>query len=139
MNNLPSLSELCYEKIATTIYNAPPLLQEMIIGKTTEKVEKQITNKIKKKVVRKHKKQIKTRISKDLTDILPHIIPDICSEIINSLKSSYPPPNFYEKYNSIPKHIVKCAIESAENIVRTLEERYVYTDYSNISEYDSDY
>lgn len=128
MSIIPSLEELCYNKLTDVLYNAPPLLQENIIGTTKEKLEEKIMIKLKKQVETKYKKELENNISENMNNILPYIIPDICSDMITSLKSIYPPPDFYEKYNNIPKHIVTCAIISAENIVRTLEERYIYNE-----------
>lgn len=115
--SIRSLSELCMENIAEAIDQAPPMIQEMIINDTSEY--------IKNKAVKQTVKEM---------DILPSLVASISKKIILSRSTFNCQPDFYEIYITVPRHIVKLAIEIAEmtiyemnksfNILTSVSSRY---------------
>jgi abortive infection bacteriophage resistance protein len=112
---ITSLENLCYDKLIDTLNKAPPLLQEMIIGKTKKQIQQEASM---------HK-------SLDyVCNYLVSIIPEICLEHYKSLHSRfYVKPNFYVKYPLINRKVLRSAIYIAEISIETLLENNLYINY----------
>jgi hypothetical protein len=127
---MQSLSELCYQNLAKTMINAPPVLQEIIVGETSER----ITSKIKEKLQKKIRKDIRKEMRKEMNSSLlffPHLVSEIVQDIILSMtQNNKLRTNFMEVYNSMPPEIVECAILTAEFTVREMEDRYIHSAFS---------
>ena len=111
---MTSLTTLCYKKIALTIESAPPMIQEMVVKKTLKYMEKKALKRALPKALKKSEKLF--------TEILPDLISEIISDIMSLMVSSIDQtPNYYTKYPNIPKYIIRCAINTAEETARTLD------------------
>ena len=99
-----SLSDLCLDKISQNILHSPPMIQEIIINTSTEKIEKKMDIKYNlqlKKMV-DHIKAIVPRILEDLDSQYTHE-----SIIIN---------NVYDRYAYIPTIAIDSSVEIAKII-----------------------
>lgn len=126
-----SLKELALQKIATEVYDAPPMMQEMIMNETKDRIKEQAKKEIEEEVY----ENLLCNLSKDITNILTYLIPYITDDIIKSMSNAnFNRPDFYEKYKNLPYIVVKCAVEASENIVHNMEERYVHNVFENMNE-----
>ena len=97
-----SLTDLCLEKISGIVNNMPPVIKEMVIEETIEK--------------------IKNDAIENLTDILPDLVSEILEDIFNSIKNHHGTRiDFYRLYPEMPRSIISCAILIAENSIITCE------------------
>ena len=109
MNKMPipeSLNELCYKQIAYSIENAPPFYQEMIIGESRDRIQKNIIK----------------EIHEHLSDIIPEIIEDLVS---STIKTCYISRDFRKELSHLPTEIVECAIRIATETVNVLETKWL--------------
>lgn len=134
---MKSLQEMCYESLANSIQNAPPQIQEFIIGETRKSMKKnirdEIINEIDEKIINK-------------LSSLSYIIPEIMEDINESITTlNRPRRNFYKEYPYIDKNILNCAIKIAEQSIYLLENNIYsgrnFTKYNNnfSEDNDSDY
>ena len=114
-----TLQELCYDRIALTIENAPPLIQEMVLGETVERLEAKILS------------RVTEHTCKCFNDMLPYIVPDIMEDIIHA--STHPDSirrNYRDEFSNIWAPVINCAVRVAEEAVRKMEERYIHAAFS---------
>ena len=104
---MSTLTTLCIEKIANTIENAPPMIQEMIINNTSENIK----NKALKQTIKE-------------MSILPTLVSSISKSIILSRSTFNDNPNFYQIYVTIPFEIVNLAIDIAERNIYELDKTF---------------
>lgn len=104
---MSSLTSLCIEKIAEQIEQSPPMIQEMIINDTSEH--------IKKKALKETVKQM---------SILPSLVASISKAIILSRSRFESSPNFYEIYITVPRDVVKLAIDISEMNIYELDKTF---------------
>ena len=76
-----TLQELCYQKLASTMNDAPPLLQEMIMGETQEYFKNQIRSEVKKEI-QEEQKEIAYN---DIMETVPVLVPEIMADILASM------------------------------------------------------
>lgn len=107
-----SLEELCYSKFTETVEKAPSQIQKLLLGKTRRKMEKNIENKITEK------------ITTNITEILNDIIPEILEDILESNEKGILRRNFFVELSNLHPSIIRCAIQTAENIAQITESRY---------------
>lgn len=121
---MTTLKEVCYEQFSKSVEDAPPLIQEMIIGETRSRIKDKIHQELKQKVTDETKKEVKN----NFCDVLPYLIPEIMQDIISSMSNAGRAyrNNFYEKYKHLDVEIIDCAIKSAENAVNKMEEHYIH-------------
>ena len=111
---MTSLTQLCYKSLAQTIEGAPPMIQEMIVNDTSKHMEKKALERALPKAIKKAKKQF--------TELLPDLISEMICDIMNLMVSSLDQtPDYYIKYPNVPRHIIKCAIITAEETARNLD------------------
>ena len=103
-----SLSELCYKQIAYFIEKAPPFYQEMIIGESCDRIQKNIIK----------------EIDEHLSAIIPEIILDLVS---STIKTNYISRDFRKELSHLPKEIVECAIRIARETVNVLETKWLHS------------
>jgi hypothetical protein len=126
---MTSLQELCYNNIADSINNAPPLLQEMIIGETKQRMRKKI------------KIEVENKLKLDVYEALPYLVPDILSDILRTItKNNVLRKDYHKIYNNFSKEIIDCAISIAEESINTIHNHgYVHNSrYSHNYYHDDD-
>ena len=102
-----SLNELCYKQIAYSIEKAPPFYQEMIIGESRNRIQKNIIK----------------EIQEHLSLIIPEIIQDLVS---STIKIDYISRDFRVELSHLPTEIVECAIRIATETVKILETKWLH-------------
>lgn len=126
-----TLQELCYQKLASTMNGAPPLLQEMIMGETKEYFKNQIRSEVKTEI-QEEQKEISYN---DIMETVPLLVPEIMTDILASMtQNGRMRQDFRMIYAHLSPQSVACAIETAENAVRNLDERYIHNSFGNISQ-----
>jgi hypothetical protein len=132
-----TLQELCYQKLASTMNDAPPLLQEMIMGETKEYFKNQIRSEVKAEI-QEEQKEIAYN---DMMETIPLLVPEIMADILASMtQNGRMRQDFRMIYSHLSPQTVACAIETAEHAVRNLDERYIDNSFGNVSRvnYESD-
>ena len=102
-----SLNELCYKQIAYSIEKAPPFYQEMIIGESRDRIQKNIIK----------------EIHENLSVIIPEIIQDLVS---STIKTGYISRDFRKELSHLPTEIVECAIRISTETVNALETKWLH-------------
>ena len=129
---MDSLEELCYQKFYNFMMKAPPLLQEMIIKETKDRMKKKI------------KKEIQQEITDDNNKKIQFLIPEIIADIMYTNKHYIERTDFYKKYPKICTKLIRSCILTAELSVNRIEEthtlRHTFQDrfYLNSLSSDSD-
>ena len=107
-----TLTDLCIHTIADQIYRSPPMIQELIIEKSSDIIE------------RKVKTEVKQELFNELK-VLKTIVASISKSIIIRRSSFFNDDiDYYKIYNDTPRDIVKLAIEIAENTVDKLNNSF---------------
>ena len=107
-----SLTDICMNNLAEQIYNSPPMIQEMIIGQSTDIIEQNV------------KKEVENKLINDLK-LLKKIVPSISKYIIINRASFFnSDTDYYKIYDDVPRHIVKLAIDIAENTISELNNSF---------------
>lgn len=122
-----SLQDLCKLNIANSIYNMPPHLQESLIHDTKammkEKAEKEVTVEMVEKV--------KNTVYTQELNILPELITEISEDIISCItRPNKVRQDFYRMYPFVDKTLVNIAIQTAERITNSLEDRYIHSAFN---------
>lgn len=119
-----TLQELCYRRLAKQMVNAPPGLQEIIMGETKKRMEERIT------------KEITAKKQENLADIR-YMIPDIMEDLIRVIVTPGALRNdYFSTYAFASPNVVQCAVQAAEEAVRRMEERYVHPAFPNHNAYE---
>lgn len=125
-----TLQELCYQKLASTMNDAPPFLQEMIMGETKEYFKDQIRSEVKAEI-QEEQKEIAYN---DMMETIPLLVPEIMADILASMtQNGRMRQDFRMIYSHLSPQAVACAIETAEHAVRNLDERYIHNSFGNVS------
>lgn len=114
-----TLQELCYQRLASTMVSAPPGLQEVIMGETKKHMEARMIEELWVKEWMSN-----TRM---FVDLVPQIMEDLIRIIVTpgALR-----PNYLTMFSHLRPCIVQCAISTAEEAVRRMEERYVHAAFA---------
>lgn len=112
-----SLQELCIQNIAASIQDSPPMIQEIIIGRTTEEIKKEIKKELTKELTSQIRKKERNAIVKDITFKLKHMVPTIVSDIIAAEQQGRPRTNFRTRFWDEDEDVVNNAIGIAEELV----------------------
>lgn len=127
---MTSLKEICQENITNSIYNMPPVLQEMIIGDTKKQMESRIREELKREITDNIIKE-QENIRKEMLTTIGYIVPDIMNDIIYSMTHhNVPRNNYYNLFDKIERSTVDAAVLIAENAVLEMEERYVNNSFN---------
>lgn len=110
-----TLQELCYQRLASTMMNAPPGLQEIIIGETKKRMEARVREELLAKDWAQN--------SYTFADIVPDIMESLIQLIVTPGAMR---PNYVEMFPSLSPCIVHYAVRTAEEAVSRMEERYVH-------------
>ena len=133
---VPTLQNLCYQKLADTMNNAPPLLQEMIIGETRERMKETLLSEIKTEMRRELLKELHL----NTMDTIPLLVPEVMNDIIKSMTTNNRLRNdFHNVYPHICPFMVECAVVTAEHVVRNLDDSYVHSHFRNNIDHGDDY
>lgn len=130
---MASLQDLCHLSIANSMMSAPPGIQELVMGETSERMKK----KLKDEAVEEVKKDNRD----NMYQILPLIVPEIMDDIISSLTTvGRVRRNFREVYSNLDPEMIDCAINIAETSVQSMEQYYVHRAmYNNQPYYDNNF
>jgi polyribonucleotide nucleotidyltransferase len=136
-----SLQELCFENIAISIKNSPPLIQEMVLGQTTEIIKKQIKeeirDEIKKEVKDKIIKKVNNNLKNEISQAFELLVPDIVRDILQSNNSGRMRTNFRTRYWDMDQQLLESIIASAEDIAANCITN-VYIPINTLNGYSSD-
>lgn len=117
---MESLQTLCYESLAQSISDAPPIIQEMVISETKKQIRKRVREDIEKEVEEKSKKKIRISSLIEISELYSIIIPEIVTDIVAStVSNNRMRRNFRQIYPNIQPDVMDYAIEIAETIART--------------------
>jgi len=123
-----TLQELCYQRLSSTMMEAPPGLQEIIMGETKERMEARV------------REELWYKEMKDIGYVFGELVPIIMEDIINitvtpgTLRS-----NYTDMFPHVHPCIVKCAVKAAEEAVNRMEDRYLHTAFDTRNNIDSDF
>jgi hypothetical protein len=127
---MTTLTTLCLEQLATDICNAPPVIKDMVVDKTTTK----ITN--------KNKTDIKQKVTAAVCNINTTLIPDIINIISNnnySLPLDMSSRMAIEcKFSDIDPYVLDTAIEVADSIAIFYNMKHVCFYHGSRNEMDCD-
>jgi len=125
---VPTLQNLCYQKIADTMNNAPPILQEMIIGETREQMKDQLLSEIKTELRRELIKELHL----NMMDTVPLLVPEVMNDILKSMTRNNTTRNdFHNLYPHLCPFMVECSVQTAEHVVRNLDDSYIHSHFRN--------
>lgn len=134
---MESLQTLCYESLAQSISDAPPIIQEMVIGETKKQIKKRVREDIEREVEQKMKKKIRFDSLIEISVLYSIIIPEIVTDIVASMvKNNRMRRNYRQIYPKIQTDVMDHAIEIAETVARTCIINRLETGEDNF--YDSD-
>ena len=105
-----SLTNICLEKLATSICHAPPLIKDMIIEKSLTKIRKEKKERIKQQVI--------SQVCCTLVNMIPEMISDIVDTTYSVGMDSVDRRIIIGKYSNknIDEYIVDTALDIAETI-----------------------
>jgi hypothetical protein len=125
-----TLQDLCYQKIANTMNDAPPLLQEMIIGETREKMKGILLSEIKTEM----RKELMKELHLNMIDTIPLLVPEIMTDIIKAMTTHNRMRNdFHNVYPHICPFMIECAVQTAEHAVRNLDDSYIHNTFRRVN------
>ena len=112
---MKTLQELCYDSLAESIYNAPPHIQEMVMGETKQRVEKRVREEVAKDV----KKKVTIKVFKEVVDIctlaIPEFVTDIVACTVNDNRERKP---YFEIYKKIGEDNIDMLLQASETIAK---------------------
>jgi hypothetical protein len=138
--SVKTLQEICYDSLATSMENAPPLLQEMIMGETSDKLAKRLKKQLKRDLTNSIREklydEVLKKVTQDLCAELPSIITTMLQENLHNTSS------YSSSYNSLDPLVLECATQVAADVSEVMESHYQRDDvlnrYNLQDEYDSD-
>ena len=102
--------------------DAPPMLQEMIAGETKENMEERI------------REDLWNEEWRNISYIFPHIVPDIMDDLVRVIVTSGATrSNYLDLFPHIHPNIIRCAVSTAEEAIRRMEDRYIHAYFNNDS------
>ena len=122
---VPSLTELCHMNIAESIYTAPPMIQEMIIDDTKDRMKKRIKKdlepEIEKRAEKKAEEKIKTlaeTTSVQMGNIYASLIPEVITDMVRAATTGVMRTDYYEYYTAMgyPRDMIRDLIDASETI-----------------------
>jgi hypothetical protein len=116
---MSSLKKLCYENIATSVANAPPHLQEMIIGETTEVIEERVRGQIYQETRVEIEGMVTEKVVITISQLYQDLIPEIVTDIVRATVTGRPRKNFREIYYTTHTSLIEMAIDAAETIAKS--------------------
>lgn len=152
--SVKSLQEICYDSLATSMENAPPLLQEMIMGETSANLAKRLKKELKRDLTNSIREklydEVLKKVTEDLCSELPLIIISMLQENLQST-TSYTPlytTSYSTSLDSLALDplVFDCAMQVATNVSEVMESHYSqradnstsYSRHNIYDDYDSD-
>lgn len=114
-----SLEQLCYQNIATSVENAPPLIQEMIMGETTDIIEERVRGQIYQASRDEITQDISKKTILTTARVFEYLIPEIVQDIVRASVRGGVRKNYRELYDNVSSEIIEIAICSAETIAKS--------------------
>ncbi len=132
---MSSLQELCLQNIAETINEAPPLIQEMVMNETKERIKKKVRIEI--------LPIVKLEAKETVADVYSWMVPQMISELVMTMTTNggFTIANYVDRYsNRVETSIIEAAFEIASESVSRIGEHITYGSAYNGDEnyYDSD-
>lgn len=126
------LSKICFESLADSILNSPPVIQEMIIDNTKKAIKKQV------------KKEVKSSVTQSTCNIFSRLLPEIIQILNEESKGSsyfYFDRNFImRKYSDVDNFILETCIDTAEAILSSIQiQNFNQYTRDELSDYEGDY
>ena len=143
-----TLQEICYNNIANTVAQAPPMIQEMVMGETSERIRRDVRQELREEIRSEILQEQLDVQMHNLVSTIPIMIPEIVDDIIQAMThQNRLRTNFIQVYAHINPILVQVAIDTAEQTVRSMEDRYINNAFmanneyhqTHDSDYDSDY
>jgi len=132
-----TLQERCYDSIASSMQDAPPMLQEMVMGETTKR--------IKEEMIQETYDIAREKAIHDVCDELHPLISEIMQNIIMTMTEDGRNRKSFrgEYHKSSHPDILDCAIKISEDVIESLESHYIYRAFglngrAGLGNYDSD-
>ena len=118
---MTSLQEKCYQRLAETMMKAPPVLQEIIVGETKEKMKTEVKREV-------------------IADIKNLGISDLVSEMVNDMIGPVRDnKNYWEENCAVDPEIISFALNIAEKVYEICVEKQIPRRRSSVwEETDSD-
>ena len=114
-----SLQEQCYKSIFEALRKAPPGIQELVANDTKARMIHDVRQEMYPAILHDVKLQ--------LVHLLPGLVSEIATDIVTSMTEH---GRFRRDFRAENTHLcpvlVECGIQTAEEVVRNLEERYVH-------------
>ena len=136
-----SLQDICMNNIADSIRKCPPLIQELIIGKSADIIKEDIKKELTKELTKQIRKQETDEIKDYIKTQLKYMVPVVVSDIMASAQQGRPRTNFRSRWWDEDLDVVNTAIEIAnvtiENIGFHVQTQY-YIEMDSDSDYESD-
>jgi hypothetical protein len=104
-----TLKNMCLNKLAQDIANAPPMIQDMIIETTTNKITTEEQQKAEYKMEK-------------ILDSLPKLTAEIVEDMAHNLAHNREPPNYFLVYKSVSEDLISCAIAIANTTVVSFQD-----------------
>ena len=141
-----SLESLCLQNIAHSILECPPLIQEMVIGSTTEIIKKEMLEQARAEVKDELQQEINRKNIINVAEIFEVLVPEIVDDIIKATMTGRNRTNYLARYWDHDEDIILAVISVAETIANgemekmqaTMAVRAAYSYYDD-SEEDGDY
>lgn len=146
--SVKSLQEICYDSLATSMENAPPLLQEMIMGETSANLAKRLKKELKRDLTNSIREklydEVLKKVTEDLCSELPSIITSMLHENLHNTTSYN--SSYTTSYNSLDPLVLECATQVATDVSEVMENHYSqradsstsYSRHNIYHDYDSD-
>ena len=123
---MSTLQEICYNSLATTVSQAPPMIQEMVMGETRNRIKEEVSQEIRAEIREEIRAEIQEEQTRSTTSIFHLLVPDIVDDIIQSMThQNRLRTNYHIVYAHLNPNIVQGAIETAEYTVRIMDDRYI--------------
>jgi hypothetical protein len=112
---MKTLQEICYDSLAESLYNAPPQIQEMVMGETKKRIEKRVREEVAKDVEKKITPKVFRSVVDMCTLIIPEFVTDIvaCTVIDNRTRKPY-----FDIYKKIDENHIDMLLQASETIAK---------------------
>ena len=114
-----TLQELCYQRLTSTMMDAPSGLQEIIMGETKKHMEARV------------REELWTNEWMNIRYVFAELVPQIMEDLVQIIATPGAlRPNYLTMFPYLRPCIVQCAVTTAEEAVRRMEERYVHAAFA---------
>lgn len=138
---MKTLQEICYDSLAESLYNAPPQIQEMVMGETKKRIEKRVREETAKDV----EKKITPKVFRKVVDLCTLVIPEFVTDIVAcTVIDNRPRQPYFDIYKKIGEDNIDMLLQASETIAKRCiidrlengEDSFPNYDSNNEDEYD---